>query len=162
MPGSHVLCKGNLSVNDEAKRVHTSNTYTKKERYTDAVQVFFTPNQWNLCFFNLLLHLLFALPRFTCINRSAIEVQEYFYTSCTGACTCNCICIFMVQMCIPCVCICAISANHAWGSCLYWRRQLKSMVHDNKLSFDFFYCLLTYKHLLINSYMKEVEFLFWY
>lgn len=113
-------------------------------------------------FFNLLLHLLFALPRFTCINRSAIEVQEYFYTSCTGACTCNCICIFMVQMCIPCVCICAISANHAWGSCLYWRRQLKSMVHDNKLSFDFFYCLLTYKHLLINSYMKEVEFLFWY
>lgn len=135
MPGSHVLCKGNLSANEEAKRVHTSNTYTKKERYTDAVQVFFTPNQWNLCFFNLLLHFVFALPRFTCINRSAIEVQEYFYTSCTGACTC--ICIFMVHMCIPCVCICAISVNHAWGSCLYCRRQLKSMVHDNKLSFDF-------------------------
>ena len=63
-------------------------------------------------FFHLTFAFVFALPRFTCVNKSAMEVQEYFFPiSFTG--TCTCICIFMVHMCIPCVCIYVISVNHA-------------------------------------------------
>ena len=50
-------------------------------------------------FFHLTFAFVFALPRFTCVNKSAMEVQEYFFSiSFTG--TCTCICIFMVPMCI--------------------------------------------------------------
>ena len=77
-------------------------------------------------FFHLTFAFVFALPRFTCVNKSAMEVQEYFFSiSFTG--TCTCICIFMVYMCIPCVCIYVISVNHAWGSCLWkWRNDCRS------------------------------------
>lgn len=60
-------------------------------------------------FFHLTFAFVFALPRFTCANKSAIEVQEYFFPFLLPALVLA-FCIFMVHMCIPCVCI--ISVNH--------------------------------------------------
>lgn len=53
-------------------------------------------------FFHLTFAFVFALPTFTCANKSAIEVQEYFFSiSFTGTCTCilhfyGSTCVFLV------------------------------------------------------------------
>ena len=119
-------------------------------------------------FFHLTFQFVFALPKFTCVNKSAIEVQEYFFPFLLPALVLAF--AFLRFTCVfPCVCISVISVNHAWGSCLYCISQLKSMVHDDKLSIDFFLTVylhvnwcIPHSHLLINSHKQDEEFLFLY
>lgn len=102
-----------------------------------------TWNQWNLCFFTSHLHLCLHCPGSHVQIKVRSKCKNIFFPFLLPALVLA-FCIFMVHMCIPCVCI--ISVNHKWGSCLYCISQLKSMVHDDKLSIDFFfYCLLTCK-----------------
>ena len=73
-----------MSANAEVNHVHTSNTCIQGRKDTPMQSKSFSQSHSDMkpmepVFFHLTFPFVFALPRFTCVNKSVIEVQEYFF-----------------------------------------------------------------------------------
>ena len=106
---------------------HPIHTQGRKDTQTQFKSFSQSHSDMEPVFFHLTFAFVFALPRFACVNKSAIEVQEYFFPFLALALVPTF--AFLRFTCVfPYVCICVTSVNHAWDSCLYCISQLKSIV----------------------------------